>query len=61
MWLSDLEKAIADVKAKFPDCCVDKITPNWGGGINFYMSNFDVVMWWDGEIEIHKEGEWRNK
>ena len=61
MWLTEVEKAIADIKAKYPDCCVDKIVPNWGGGINFHMSNFDVVVWRKGEIVIHKDGEWRNK
>lgn len=61
MWLTDLERAIADIKDKICDCCITKITPNWGGGINFYMSNFTTIMWKDGEVKIHKDGEWRNK
>ena len=59
MWIGTLEKAIADVKDKVCDCCITKITPNWGGGINFYMSNFTTIMWKDGEVTIYKEGDWR--
>lgn len=59
MWFSEIEKAIADVKDKICDCCITKITPNWGGGINFYMSNFTTIMWNNGEITIYKEGDWR--
>ena len=61
MWLPDLERAIADIKDKICDCCITKITPNWGGGINFYMSNFTTIMWKDGAVQIYKDGEWRNK
>lgn len=61
MWLTDLEKAIADIKDKICDCCITKISSNWGGGINFYMSNFTTIMWKDGEVTIYKDGEWRNK
>ena len=61
MWLSDLEKAIADIKDKVCDCCITKITPNWCGGINFYMSNFTTIMWKGGAVQIYKDGEWRNK
>ena len=61
MWISELERAIADIKDTVCDCCIEKIVPNWGGGINFRMSNFTTIMWKDGEVEIHKDGEWRNK
>ena len=61
MWLTDLEKAIADIKDKICDCCITKITPNWDGGINFHMSNFTTIMWKDGVVQIYKDGEWRNK
>lgn len=61
MWISEIERAIADIKDKVCDCCIDKITPNWGGGINFRMSDFTTIMWKDGEITIIKDGEWRNK
>ena len=61
MWISEIEKAIADIKDKVCDCCIEKIVPNWGGGINFRMSNFTTIMWKNGEITIVKDGEWRNK
>ena len=61
MWISEIERAIADIKDKVCDCCIEKITPNWGGGINFRMSNFTTIMWRDGEVTIIKDGEWRNK
>jgi hypothetical protein len=61
MWLTDLEKAIADIKDKICDCCITKITPNWDGGINFHMSNFTTIMWKNGIVQIYKDGEWRNK
>ena len=61
MWISEIERAITDIKDKVHDCCIEKIVPNWGGGINFRMSNFTTIMWRDGEITIIKDGEWRNK
>jgi hypothetical protein len=61
MWITEIEKAIADVKDKVCDCCITKITPNWGGGINFHMSNFTTILWNNGEVTIYKDGEWRNK
>ena len=60
MWISEIEKAIVDIKDKVRDCCIEKIVPNWGGGINFRMSNFTTIMWKNGEITIIKDGEWRN-
>lgn len=55
MWLKDLEKAIQDIKAKFPtlsmDGTIDKIR-SADDGIMFFTCFYKVIYWhFDGTIE----------
>ena len=56
MWLKDLEKAIKDIKAKYPtlsmDGTIDKIRAA-EDGIMFFTSFYKVIYWhFDGTIEM---------
>ena len=60
MWFSDLKKALEAVTDRCKYCCITKIQPRADGGINFYLSDFSVVVWHkDGTITEYKEGDWR--
>ena len=60
MWITDLQKALEAIADRCKYCCINKITPRADGGINFYLSNFYLVVWHkDGTITEHEEGEWR--
>ena len=60
MWIKDLQKALEAVADRCKYCCINKIQPRADGGINFYLSDFNIIVWHkDGTISEHKEEEWR--
>ena len=62
MWLTDLAEAVKDIAKYCNECCIEKITPCWNGGIAFHLSNNTTLLWHtDHTIKIKMDGEWRNK
>lgn len=60
MWIDDLKKALEAVTDRCKYCCITKIQQRADGGINFYLSDFSVVIWHqDGTITEYKEEDWR--
>ena len=61
MWFGDLKKAVAEVEELCAGCYLERVTPRWDGGINFYLTDFSVIVWKNGEKPYRHIPDWFKK